>query len=237
MVKRKLRAVVTGATRGIGYAVAQKLLDNDIEVIGTGTTLESNIPDGAEFCQADFLDKKLLQNFILLIKSKKIDILVNNAGINKIDKFESVKEEDFDKIIRVNLKAPFLLSQAVIPHMKEKKWGRIVNIASIWSQKSKEHRASYSASKFGLDGITAALSVELAEYGILANSVSPGFVDTDLTRKILGDVGIKEIQKRIPIKRLGKVEEIAELVCWLASDSNSYLSGQNIVIDGGFVRA
>ena len=77
----------------------------------------------------------------------------------------------------------------------------------------------------------------MLEYGILANSVSPGFVDTDLTRKILGDVGIKEIQKRIPIKRLGKVEEIAELVCWLASDSNSYLSGQNIVIDGGFVRA
>ena len=80
MVKRKLRAVVTGATRGIGFAVAQKLLDNDIEVIGTGTTLESNIPDGAEFCQADFLDEKLLQNFILLIKSKKIDILVNTLA-------------------------------------------------------------------------------------------------------------------------------------------------------------
>ena len=121
--------------------------------------------------------------------------------------------------------------------MKERKWGRIINITSIWSQKSKEHRASYSASKFGLDGITAALSAELSEYGILSNSVSPGFIDTDMTRKILGESGMKDIEKQIPIKRLGNTREIAELVYWLTSESNSYISGQNVFIDGGFIRA
>ena len=237
MSKKKYTAVVTGATRGIGLAIARKFLKNDIHVIATGTKEVTDSLSGAEFFKVDFLNESSLEDFSLILKERKVDILVNNAGINKIDQFELININDFNKIINVNLKAPFILCQAVIPNMKERKWGRIINITSIWSQKSKEHRASYSASKFGLDGITAALSAELSEYGILSNSVSPGFIDTDMTRKILGESGMKDIEKQIPIKRLGNTREIAELVYWLTSDSNSYISGQNVFIDGGFIRA
>ena len=120
--------------------------------------------------------------------------------------------------------------------MKNNKWGRVINIASIFGKISKAHRASYSASKFGLDGLTTALAVEVAEFGILANCVSPGFIHTDLTTKILGKEAIDKLEKEIPIKRLGQANEIAELVAFLCSEKNSYLTGQNIIIDGGFTR-
>jgi 3-oxoacyl-[acyl-carrier protein] reductase len=120
--------------------------------------------------------------------------------------------------------------------MKKNSWGRIVNITSIWGEITKEYRAAYSSSKFGLDGMTVALAAEVASMGILANSVAPGFIDTDLTRKILGEKGIQEIQSTIPIKRLGKPSEVAAFVSWLVSDENTYISGQNIMIDGGFSR-
>jgi len=136
----------------------------------------------------------------------------------------------------VNLRTPFQLCQAVIPYMKENNWGRIVNLTSIFGNISKEYRASYSSSKFGLDGMTAALSAEVSEFGILANSAGPGFIDTELTRSVLGDRGIAEIKKGIPMKRLGRIDEIASLVSWLVSKENTYISGQNIMIDGGFSR-
>ena len=115
-------------------------------------------------------------------------------------------------------------------------WGRIVNITSIWSSVTKEYRASYSSSKFALDGMTVALAAEVASMGILANSVAPGFIDTDLTRKVLGDKGIQEIKNIIPIKRLGKPNEVASFISFLVSEENTYISGQNIMIDGGFSR-
>jgi len=111
-----------------------------------------------------------------------------------------------------------------------------VNITSIFGHITKEYRAPYSTSKFGLDGMTAALSAEVAEFGILANCVGPGFIDTELTRTVLGEKGMNELRKRIPIKRLGKPEEVAKLVLWLVSAENTYLTGQNIMIDGGFSR-
>ena len=231
-----MRAVVTGGTRGIGLSIAKRLLDDNYRVITTGTKSEPDIKNDTEYHQVDFNDLKALKKFIQFLKTSEIDILINNAGVNKIGNFESIEIQEFNEIINVNLTVPFQLSQAVIPYMKERKWGRIVNIASIWSNKSKEYRASYSASKFGLDGMTVAMSAELSQYGILANCLSPGFTETDLTRKILGEDGIKEIQKQIPMKRLGQPNEIAEIVNWLVSESNSYLTGQNIIIDGGFTR-
>jgi len=120
--------------------------------------------------------------------------------------------------------------------MKKNNWGRIVNITSIWGNVTKEYRASYSSSKFALDGMTVALAAEVASMGILANSVAPGFIDTDLTQKVLGDKGIKEIKNIIPIKRLGKPTEVASFISFLVSEENTYISGQNIMIDGGFSR-
>jgi len=236
MSKNKYCAVVTGATRGIGYSIAERLLEDGMDVIVTGTKMNAKYPDGAIYFQVDFFNNDSILAFVDFLKNKHVDILVNNAGINKIGKFASIDIEDFDRILRVNLRTPFQLCQAVLPNMRANNWGRIVNLTSIFGNISKEYRALYSSSKFGLDGMTAALSAEVSEFGILANSVGPGFIDTDLTRSVLGDKGISEIKKGIPMKRLGQASEIASLVSWLVSEENTYISGQNIMIDGGFSR-
>lgn len=236
MSKCKYRAVVTGATRGIGFAIAERLLRDGVEVIATGTCESSDYPNGANYYKVDFTNEHSTNEFIDYLKHQKIDILINNAGINKIGEFAKIAIDDFDRILHVNLRTPFQLCQAVIPYMKKNNWGRIVNLTSIFGNITKEYRASYSSSKFGLDGMTAALASELSEEGILANSVGPGFIDTKLTRDILGDEGISDLKGRIPMKRLGQAEEIASLVSWLVSDENTYMSGQNLMIDGGFSR-
>ena len=232
----KYRAVVTGATRGIGYAIAERLLQDGLEVIATGTRKNAQHPAGSSYYQVDFLDENSVNKFIQYLKKQKINILVNNAGINKIGEFSSIDIDDFDRILRVNLRVPFQICQAVIPYMENEKWGRIVNLTSIFGNITKEYRAAYSSSKFGLDGMTAALAAELSEKGILANSVGPGVIDTELTRDVLGESGISELKGRIPMKRLGQASEIASLVSWLVSDENTYMTGQNLMIDGGFTR-
>lgn len=235
-MSEKFKAVVTGGTRGIGYSIAERLLKDGLDVIVTGTNKVADFPDGASYQQVDFLDDVSTNNFIDILKQGKIDILVNNAGINKIGKFSEIDIDDFDNIIRVNLRTPFLLCQAVLPYMKTNSWGRIVNITSIFGNITKEFRAPYSSSKFGLDGMTSALSAEVSENGILANCVGPGFIDTDMTRTVLGEKGMMELESRIPMKRLGNVKEVASFVAWLVSADNTYLTGQNLMIDGGFSR-
>jgi len=235
--KRKpLRALVTGGTKGIGLAITEKLLSEGHEVFSTGTRKKGKVARGGTYVHADFKNKESLDIFLTFLRNNKFDILINNAGINKIDSFIDIKEDDFDEILAINLKAPFLISQACIKHMLESDWGRIINITSVFSKVSREFRASYSASKFALDGLTAAISAELSSSNILVNSVSPGFIETDLTKKILGSSGMEEIKDTIPIRRLGSPKEIAEFVCWLASEENTYITGQNLAIDGGFTR-
>jgi len=234
--KENKNAVVTGGTRGIGLAIAEQLLKDGYNVTITGTKNEAPCIDTAQYQQVDFLDNASLGRFIEYLRNENVSILINNAGINKIGKFEEIENKDYDDIIKINQKVPFLLTQAVLPNMKKIGWGRIVNITSIFGHITKEYRAPYSTSKFGLDGMTAALSAEVAEFGILANCVGPGFIDTELTRTVLGEKGMNELRKRIPIKRLGKPEEVAKLVLWLVSAENTYLTGQNIMIDGGFSR-
>ncbi len=232
----KYRAVVTGATRGIGYAIAERLLKDGLEVIVTGTKKNGKYPAGSSYYQVDFLDEDSTNKFINFLKKQQINILVNNAGINKISEFSSIDIDDFDRILRINLRAPFQICQAVIPYMEKIKWGRIVNLTSVFGNISKEYRAAYSSSKFGLDGMTVALAAEVSEKGILANSVGPGIIDTDMTRDVLGDSGIAKLKGQIPMKRLGQVSEIASLVSWLVSNENTYMTGQNLMIDGGFTR-
>jgi 3-oxoacyl-[acyl-carrier protein] reductase len=170
------------------------------------------------------------------VRTWDVDILVNNAGVNRIASFEEIDPEDFDRIHAVNLRAAFLLCQAVLPGMRKKKWGRIVNITSIFGIVGKELRGSYAASKFGLDGMTAALAAEVAADGVLANCVAPGVIDTELTRRVLGDQGLADLLSRVPIGRLGRAEEVAAFVAWLVGPENTFISGQNLAIDGGFTR-
>lgn len=229
-------ALVTGGTRGIGRSIAEKLIDDGIRVIVTGTSRNAQYPEGSIYKEVNFLDDNSFKSFEMFIVEAGIDILVNNAGINKIGGVTDIKLDDFDNIMKVNLRAPFRLSQLVIPQMISNHWGRIVNISSVFGNISKEYRAPYSASKFAIDGMTAAISAEVSSFGILVNSVAPGFIDTDMTRKILGESGMKEIASNIPMKRLGESSEIAELVSWLVSEKNTYVTSQNIIIDGGFTR-
>lgn len=235
MLSGKL-AIVTGGTRGIGQAIALELQNKGAEVLITGTQSNFSPKNNFRYFGVDFSDRKATLEFVAMLREVEPDILINNAGINKIMAFDEIPLEDFDKVQQINQYAPFLLCQAVIPKMKEKAWGRIVNICSIWGKISKEYRASYSTSKFALDGMTSALSAEVSQYGILANCVSPGFIDTELTRSVLGENGINKLLSQVPVGRMGSVEEIAKFVVWLSSKENTYITGQNIAIDGGFTR-
>ena len=230
------KALVTGGTRGIGAAIASRLLAGGVDVTVTGTSKNGAGPNGSKFRLVDFKDIGATEEFALEVSQSKFDILVNNAGINKRAPFTEIAKADFDQIQLVNLRAPFLLCQAVVPHMRSQEWGRIVNISSIFGLVSREHRASYSTSKFAIDGMTAALAAEVASQGILANCVAPGFIDTEMTRIAIGGQGLRDLAATIPIHRLGRAEEVAAFVFWLCSSENSYISGQNFVIDGGFIR-
>lgn len=228
--------MVTGGTRGIGQAVAQRLRAAGANVIITGTKPVAFGIEGFTYWTADFSDRPAVESVAEDLRVRDVDILVNNAGINKITPFAEIDATDFDRIQEVNVRAPMRLCQVVLPGMRRRKWGRIVNVASIFGVVSKESRASYSASKFALDGLTAALAAEVAADGVLANCVSPGFIETDLTRRVLGETGIRELVAQVPIRRLGQPDEVAALVCWLAGPENTFISGQNIIIDGGFTR-
>ena len=230
------KVLITGGTRGIGWAIAEKMIYYGAETIVTGTKPEGRFPPGCLYESVDFSKKQNIIKFAEKVKKMRVDILINNAGINKINNFEKIELKDFELIYLVNLVAPFILCKAVIPYMKKRNWGRIVNICSIFGKIGKEKRVSYSTSKFALDGMTVSLAAELAADNILANSVAPGIIETELTRSVLSGDEIKEILKNVPIKRLGKPEEVASFVCWLASPENTFISGQNIAIDGGFSR-
>lgn len=229
-------ALVTGGTRGIGAAVATRLAADGCRVTVTGTRADGRGPGGTDYVAVDFSEPHATADFAARAAELGVDILVNNAGINKVADFADIDPVDFLRIQQVNVTAPFLLARAVVPGMKAKGWGRIVSISSIWGRISKAGRGSYSTSKFAIDGMTAALAAEVAGYGILANCVAPGFIDTELTRRVLGEDGIAALTSQIPAGRLGRPEEIAALVAWLVGPENTYVSGQNIVIDGGFVR-
>lgn len=237
--------VVTGATRGIGKQIADDFGSLGARLILTGTdnkqieqlnkiALKQRLK--RKYYRVDFTDHKSVSIFLQEIaKLKRVDVCVNNAGINRIDFLEESKEKDWDDMLAVNLKGPYLLMRIVGKIMKSNRYGRIVNISSIFSVISKVKRSIYSTTKFGVCGLTIAVSNELARFGILVNAVSPGFVLTDLTRKNLSSKERKELSAQVPAGRLGVPADISSVVVFLASDLNTYLTGKNIVVDGGFI--
>jgi 3-oxoacyl-[acyl-carrier protein] reductase len=214
-------ALVTGSSRGIGKAIAQQLVEDGINVI-TPTHHEMDLASNESIDQ--YLDSL----------SCNIDILVNNAGINQIESFQNLSDSALLDTMQINLIAPLRIARGVVTGMMDRKFGRIVNIGSIWSLVSKPGRLAYSVSKDGLNGFTRALAVEVASFNVLVNTVSPGFVNTDLTRQNNTPQEIEEICKKIPMGRLAETQEIARFVSFLCSDANSYITGQCLVMDGGF---
>jgi 3-oxoacyl-[acyl-carrier protein] reductase len=207
-----------------------------VDVVVTGTRPDGEAPAGCSYLAADFAAPDQTEALAEELSGRDIDVLVNNAGINRPAPFGEIDPAEFDRLHRVNVHAPMLLCRALVPGMCQRGWGRIVNISSVFGVVSKSGRAQYTATKFALDGLTVALAAEVARHGVLANCVGPGFIDTEMTRTVLGDAGIAELVAQVPANRLGRPEEVAELVAFLAGPRNTFISGQNIVIDGGFTR-
>ena len=237
--------IITGGTRGIGAALVSAFCKARANVVTTGTkktgveTLDiSDSQHNIQYHQLDYSSAESVREFISFVnRLGNVDVLINNAGVNKIESVTEISLGDWDWINAVNLRGPFLLTQAASEKMKKQKSGKIINIASIFGVVSKENRAAYSSTKWGLIGFTKAVALDLASFNVQVNAVSPGFVNTDLTRRILGPENLKQLVKTIPQGRLAQPEEIAKVVLFLCSNQNTYITGQNIVVDGGFISA
>lgn len=216
------KVLLTGGSRGIGKAISEVLIKNNYEVI---------MPSRSEL---NLLDNNSINEFIEKNKNFKFDIIINNAGINPLGKINEIRDEDFDMTVQINLKAPLKIIKGFVENMKSKKAGKIINISSIWGIVSKEGRTTYSITKNGINGLTKTLAVELGEYGILVNSVAPGYVNTELTKQNVSENDAIKIKENIPLKRFAEPEEIAKFIMFLISDENTYITGQVIAIDGGY---
>ncbi len=214
--------LITGASKGIGKAIHNALVTQGYNCI-TPSRKELDISDSQSI------------KYFFSHCDVQIDGLVNNAGINIIGNIESLVDDNIHTMINTNLIGPLLLIQYVTKNMKEKNYGKIVNISSIWGVRSKEERTLYSATKFGLNGITKSLARELGPYNILVNSVAPGYVNTEMTQTNVPLDEQEKIKESIPLKRFAQPDEIAKLVVFLISDNNSYITGQTIIADGGFL--
>ena len=212
---------ITGGSKGIGKAVAEKFANNGYTVI---------TPTRGEM---DLASSESIANYFKR-NNVKVDCIINNAGINPLSPIELMQDHDLEETININLKAPALVVRALVGSMKAQTFGRIVNISSIWGVVSKEERTVYSITKNGLHGLTNTLAIELGAYNILVNTVCPGFTNTELTNKNISIDEARILHKDIPLARFAEPHEIASLIYFLGSEENTYITGQKIVIDGGY---
>ncbi len=245
MLKGKT-AVVTGASRGIGRAIAIKLAKlganivvnyrNSVEAVqevvkeieALGVKALAVQGDISSYSDVDSMMKKCMEEF------GSIDILVNNAGITKDGSLMRMKEEDFDRVIDINLKGAFNFTKHVSAIMLKQRSGRIINISSVSGLTGNAGQVNYSSAKAGILGMTKAVARELASRGVTCNAVAPGYIQTDMT-DVLSEKVKETITSTIPLKRLGNPEDVANAVAFLASEEASYITGQVINVDGGMV--
>lgn len=247
MLKGK-NAVVTGAARGIGKQIAIKLAENGANVAVNYRTLNEDVENLIKEIEAKGVKAIGVQGDISIAKeaehiineAKKelgsVDILVNNAGITKDGLVMRMKEEDFDKVLEVNLKGTFNTTKAVSSIMMKQRKGKIVNLSSVVGITGNAGQCNYAASKAGVIGFSKSIARELAGRGINVNVVAPGFIQTDMT-DVLPEKVKETVLSSIPMKKLGNAEDVANLVVFLSSDQSNYITGQVINVDGGMVMA
>ena len=237
---------VTGASRGIGKEVALKFADNGYNVVINYVSSKTNVEElKAEFeskgvkaliMQADVTDVEAIEKLVktAIEEFGSIDVLVNNAGITRDNLLMRMSEEEFDKVIQVNLKGTYIVTKAVTKYMIKKRKGSIINLASVVGVAGNAGQCNYAASKAGMIGFTKSIAKELASRNIRSNAVAPGFIETDMTA-VLSDEIKENIHNQIPLKRMGTAKEVANLIYFLGSDENAYITGQVINVDGGMV--
>jgi len=219
----KLKVLITGASRGIGAAIARKyLLEGHIVLAPTRSELELS-------------DSKRIKDYLAQKCPEGVDVLINNAGINDLSAIDDFDFETFDRVVNVNLIAPVRLIAGLCKQMMAKKRGWIVNVSSVWSLAGKEKRLPYSASKAAMNGATRTLAVELGKHNILVNSICPGYVNTDMTKKNVPSDERAIIEEFIPLKRFAEPEELADAIYFLGSGNNTYITGHTLVVDGGYL--
>lgn len=235
-------ALVTGASRGIGAAIALELAKQGLKVVGTATT-----PDGASKVNAalaayaecsgrvlDVTDGVAVEALVESVTKElgSLHILVNNAGITRDTLAMRMKDEDWDAVMDTNLKGVFRMSRAVMRTMMKQRYGRIINITSVVGASGNPGQANYAAAKAGVAGMTRALARELGSRNITVNCIAPGFIETDMTAG-LAAAQQEALQSQIPLGHLGKPQDIANAVAYLASPSASYVTGQELHVNGG----
>lgn len=238
-------AIVTGSTRGIGKAIAQKLHALGAKVVITGRTQEQCDKVAQELggtnllgVATDVSDAASVKNLVEKVKTAfgQIDILVNNAGITQDNLLLLMSEEQWDSVFKINMKGTFLVTKAVAKQMLRKSYGRIINITSVVGVSGNAGQANYSSTKAGVIGFTKSVARELAARKITVNAVAPGFIESDMTDVLTPEVK-EAARKGIPLESFGKTEDIANAVAFLASDEASYITGQVLHVDGGMVMA
>ena len=237
-------ALVTGAGRGIGKAIAKKLASLGATVVvnysGSKEKAEETVAEivaaggSAEAMQCDVSDFKACEELAKAVVAKygKLDILVNNAGVTRDGLLMGMSEEDYDKVLDTNLKGAFNMTRHFSRVFLKQRSGRIINISSVSGVMGNAGQANYSASKAGLIGLTKSVARELAGRGVCVNAVAPGFIETDMTNAMKEDAK-KKLIENIPLGRIGKPDDIAEAVAFLAGDASSYITGQVLCVDGG----
>ena len=225
-------ALITGGSRGIGRELVSIFLESGYRVIATcRDKTKSKFIENKNLIveNLDISSKDSVEEIHNLVEEIGVDILINNAGITNDKLFLKMSESEWNDVINTNLTGVFRVTKLVMKHMLKKKWGRIINISSISGAMGNPGQTNYSASKAGVDGFTRSLAKELGSRNITVNSVSPGFIETNMTENIVNE----EIIKKIPLQRLGKPSDIGPLVLFLASDESNYITGQTLVVDGG----
>lgn len=234
-------ALVTGSTRGIGRAIAQTLVGAGAKVAVVGRDLKKAEAVAEELGEARGFacDISVPADVTMLVQTVEdafgsCDILVNNAGITKDNLMLRMKDEDWDAVLETNLRSAFVAIRAVQRGMMKRRWGRIINIASVVGLIGNKGQANYAASKAGLIGLSKSVAKELASRNILCNVVAPGFIKTDMTDAMTPEA-VAALSSQIPLERLGAPQDVAATVAFLASDHAAYITGQVITVDGGMV--
>jgi len=234
----KKNVLVTGCSRGIGLAIAKKLIDEGYFVVGTSRSkIDLANLLGSENCLHQAVDVSNEDDISSMIESLTkqnihIHCLVNNAGITKDQLFMRMNSDDWNSVINTNLNGVFYLTKSLIKSMVKSKYGRIVNISSVAGLMGNAGQVNYASSKAALSGFTKSLAKELASRNITVNNVCPGFIESDMTKE-LSDAQIENALQQIPLQRFGTAEEVASLVAYLLSDAANYITGQELSIDGG----